>query len=387
MARAATTIRSAFPRLREFALEYLLVLPVGSAAALIWANVAPESYYRTAQAMAFVVNDVAMAFFFALMMKEVVEATAPGGVLHSWRRVLLPVVAGFAGGAISAAIHVRLVDTLFEEPALRLVWPVAFGTDVALAYFVARLIFRRDPIVSFVLLVALACDAFGILAVALFQPAPDLHLTQGATILAAALAVAALLRWRGVQNFWWYLIAAGIPSWYAFFRSGLHPAFALVPIMPFLPHGARDPGFFVEASPEAKDALSQFEVTWRYPAQLALLLFGLVNAGVAFRALEVGTLGLPLAVITGRPLGLLVGSGVALAAGLHLPHRAGWRELLVTGFTVAIGFSVALFFSAALLPPGQLRAETSMGVLLTLVAIPLALGAARALQVGRFRKE
>ena len=34
-----------------------------------------------------------MVFFFALITKEVVEATAPGGVLHPWRRALLPVIA------------------------------------------------------------------------------------------------------------------------------------------------------------------------------------------------------------------------------------------------------------------------------------------------------
>jgi len=71
-------------------------------------------------------------------------------------------------------------------------------------------------------------------------------------------------------------------------------------------------------------------------------------------------------------------------AGLHLPSRLGWRELVVVGFTVAIGFSVGLFFCAALLPPGQLLAESSMGVLLTLAAAPLAFLAARLLRVGRF---
>ena len=384
MARRIETLRSAVPRLRHFALEYLLVLPIGAGLALAWANTAPESYYRFTHATAFAVNDVAMAFFFALMMKEVVEATAPGGVLHSWRRVLMPVMAALGATLLSAAIHVRLVDTVLDEPALRLIWPVAFGTDVALAYFVARLIFRRDPIVSFVLLVALASDAFGIVAVALFQPAPDLHLGQGAMLFAVALVLAAALRRMEVQNFWWYLLLAGTASWYAFFRGGLHPAFALVPIMPFLPHGARDPGFFVDARPEATDALSRFEVAWRYPAQAALFLFGLVNAGVTFQALELGTIGLPMAMIAGRPLGLLAGTGVGLALGLRLPQHAGWRHLVVTGFAVAIGFSVALFFSAALLPPGQLHDEASMGVLLTLFAFPLALFVARVLRVGRY---
>jgi hypothetical protein len=60
--------------------------------------------------------------------------------------------------------------------------------------------------------------------------------------------------------------------------------------------------------------------------------------------------------------------------------------LIVVGFAAAIGFSVALFFSAALLPLGQLRAETSTGALLTLVAAPLALLSARLLRVGRFER-
>ena len=112
--------------------------------------------------------------------------------------------------------------------------------------------------------------------------------------------------------------------------------------------------------------MSQFEVWWRYPAQVALFFFGLVNAGVPLHALEAGTWGLPIAVIAGKPLGILIATGAALAAGLHLPHRVGWRELIVVGFTAAIGFSIGLFFCTALLPPGQLRSETSMGVLLSL---------------------
>jgi NhaA family Na+:H+ antiporter len=133
--------------------------------------------------------------------------------------------------------------------------------------------------------------------------------------------------------------------------------------MPFLPHAARDPGFLVDALPGARDALSRFEIWWRYPAQAALFFFGLVNAGVPFHALEAGTWGVPIALIAGKPLGILMAAGVALAAGLHLPRRVGWRELIVLGFTATIGFSVALFFCAALLPPGQLRSEMRMGVL------------------------
>jgi NhaA family Na+:H+ antiporter len=324
-------------------------------------------------------------FFFALMTKEIVEATAPGGVLHPWHRAWLPVIAAVGATTVSALIHVRVVEAL-DEPALRVAWPVTSGTDLALSYFVARIISGRHPIVPFVLLLAIASDALGILAVAVFQPVPDLHLVQGAVIMALAIGIATVLRRARVKNFWPYLLGAGSVSWYAFFRSGVHPALALVPIMPFLPHAARDPGFFVDAQPDAKDTLSRFEIFWRHPAQIALLLFGLVNAGVSFHALEPGTFGLPIAMIVGKPLGVLLGAGVAIAAGLRLPHRVDWRDLIVVGFAAAIGFSMALFFSAALLPLGQLRAETSTGALLSLVAAPLALLSARLLRVGRFER-
>jgi Na+:H+ antiporter, NhaA family len=375
--------RAAVPRLSRFALEHLLLLPLGASIALAWVNADAESYYRFTYAIAFAVNDVAMMFFFALMTKEVVEATAPAGVLHPWRRALLPVIASVGATLVPALIYLRVVD-LLDEPMLVLAWPVPFATDIAVSYFVARIIFGREPVIPFLLLLAIASDTFGFLTLALFNPANELHLGVGALIMAVAIALAFALRRARVKSFWPYLLAAGSVSWFALFWTGLHPALALVPIMPFLPHAARDPGFFIDASPDAKDTLSRFEIWWRYPGQVALFFFGLVNARVPLHALEPGTLGVPIAAIVGKPLGILVAAGIALAAGLHLPQRVGWRELIVVGFTAAIGFSVGLFFCAALLPPGQLRAETSMGVLLSLAGAPLALVAAKILRIGRF---
>ncbi len=385
MPRRVGNLRARIPRLWEFALEHLLLLPAGAAIALVWANLLPESYYRFSYAIAFAVNDVAMAFFFALMTKEVVEATAPGGVLHPWRRALLPVIAAIAATTLSALIHVQAVE-LLDEPALTVAWPVTFATDLAFSYFVARIICGRHPVIPFVVLLAIASDALGGVAIAVFHPTEVHHFTKAGAVLAVALGLAMALRRARARSFWPYLLIAGSTSWFAFWWSGLPPALALVPIMPFLPHAARDPGFFVDASSDAKDTLSRFEVSWRYPAQIGLFFFGLVNAGVAFHALEPGTWGLPMAVLVGKPLGVLMGAGIALAAGLDLPFRLGWRELVVVGFIAAIGFSIGLFFCTALLPPGQLHSETSMGVLLSVAGAPLALVAARLLRVGRFAR-
>ena len=375
--------RFSFPHLSRFALEHLLLLPLGAAVALVWVNVRPESYYRITYAIAFAVNDVAMVFFFALMTKEVVEATAPGGVLHPGRRAWPPVVASIGATAIPALLYFRAIDVL-EEPMLSVGWPVSFATDLAFGYFIARVIFGLHPAIPFLILLAIASDLLGFLALALFNPLRELHLAAGALIMAVAIGLAFALRRAGVRSFWPYLIVAGSVSWFALFWSGLHPALALVPILPFLPHAARDPGFFVDARPSARDALSQFEVFWRYPVQLTLFFFGLVNAGVPLRALEPGTWALPIAVIIGKPIGVLLGVGAALAVGLHLPHKVGWRELIVVSFTAAIGFTFGLFIGTALLPAGQLRSETSMGVLLSLIGAPLAFVAAKLLRVGRF---
>src|SRR4030095_8241485 len=127
-------VRSAVPRLSRFAIEHLLLLPLGAIIALVWVNTAPESYYGFTFSIAFVVNDVGIAFFFALIAKEVVEATVPDGVLHPWRRAMMPIVASFGATAVPALIHIRLVQSL-DEPMLSDGWRVALATDLAIAYF------------------------------------------------------------------------------------------------------------------------------------------------------------------------------------------------------------------------------------------------------------
>ena len=375
--------RRLVPHLSQFAAEHLLLLPLGALIALVWANTAPETYFPLSHALAFFVNDIAMVVFFGLIMKEAVEATALGGVLHSWRRIWLPVVAAVGATAVPALIYVWFVEAM-DEPMLVTGWPVTFAIDLAFSYFVARLIFGRHPAVPFLVVVGIAANAFGFTVLALLVPARDVHLAIGAALLAGALAAGFALRRARVRNVLPYVLVGGALSWLAFFSVGFHPALALLPVMPFLPHAVRDPGFFVDAAPGARDTLSRFEIWARYPAQVALFLFGLVNAGVPFGALEQGTFGVAVATVAGRPLGLLLGTGVGLAIGLHWPAGLGWRHVTVLGFATAIAFSVGLFFSTALFPPGQLLRETQMGVLLSLAGAPLAIAAAALLKAGRF---
>ena len=368
----------------DIAVEHSVVLPLGAIVALIWANTAADSYVRIAHALQFIVNDIGMAFFFALATKEVVEATAPGGVLHPWRRAALPVVAATGGMIGPALIYVALV-LLWRQPLLLRGWAIPCATDIAFSYLVAKAIFGGGhPAVPFLLLLAIADDALGLIVLALFYPIGDLHLLVGSLLMAAALGVSLALRRRKTLNFWPYILAGGALSWCALFWGGLHPALALVPIVPFLPHATRDPGLFVPAPAEARDPLSELEHRWKYPVQIVLLFFGLANAGVEIQQVGTGTWVVLSAILAGKPIGIVATVATAIVAGLHLPARVTWRDLIVVGFAAAIGFTVALFFAIVAFPAGPLLNQAKIGALLSVSGSVATMGAAALLRVGRF---
>lgn len=369
--------------LLSVALEHSLPLPAGAVIALLWANLSPASYAPFARAVKFAVNDVGMVFFFALAAKEVVEAMCPGGALHTWRRAALPVVAAVGGMLGPAIIYIAWI-TAAREPELARGWAIPCATDIAFSYLVARAAFRRHPAIPFLLLLAIADDALGLVILAVFYPLGELHLAAGALLLAAALGVALALRAGRVQVFLPYVVAGGALSWAALYVGGLHPALALVPIVPFLPHAARNPGLFVEAPPGARDALSEFEHRFKYPVQFILFAFGLVNAGVQFGAVGPGTWAVVVAIAAGKPIGIGVAVWAATLLGLRLPARLGGRDVAVVGCAAAIGFTVALFFATAAFPPGPRLDQAKLGALFSVGGVVVTLAAARLLRVGRF---
>ncbi len=366
----------------KFVLDYLVALPLGCLVAVVWANTLPESYFRFANAAAFPVNAIGMAFFFALITKEVTEATLPGGPLHSWRRATLPVVAAIGGATAAVACYLAFLQYV-EEPLLEAGWVAACAIDIPASYVVARLIFGRHAAVPFLLLLALFTDALGLGVVAVLHPQERVHVVAGAGLAAVAVGGALALRYRGVASFWWYLLGPGVLSWAGLFLLGVHPALALVPIVPFFPSGSRDPGLLVETPAHAHDTLTLFERWFRFPVEVVLFFFAVANAGVPLLGLEAGTWAIPVAAL-GRVLGIVVIVGLAVAMGLRPPRLVGWKELVVVAATASIGLVFALFFSTAVMPPGPVLLELKMGALLTTGGGVLALATAAVLGVGRF---
>jgi NhaA family Na+:H+ antiporter len=364
----------------RFTIGRFLLMPIGAVIALIWANTAAESYFQFAYRLSFFVNEIAMALFFALLAQEVYEATMPGGALHSWRKWTLPVVAAAGGMAGAVSVYLLFIQSQYEL-GLSSAWPIACAVDAVLTFYLLKAIMPRSAALPFALLLAIVTDIVGLLIVAPRYVVMETRV-GGAALAIGALLAAAFMRGRKVHTFWPYLLICGTAMWVAFYWGGLHPAFALVPLIPFLPHEARTVDVFVD--PRDDDAVHHAEHEWHLAVQPVVFLFALVNAGVILRGYDTATWGMLLASLVGRPLGVLVAVGLALAAGLHLPRHIGWRELLVIAFATASGFSIALFFATGLLATGPVLASAKIGVIASACGALLALGTAWALKVGRF---
>jgi Na+:H+ antiporter, NhaA family len=206
----------------------------------------------------------------------------------------------------------------------------------------------------------------------------------GVVLMMIALGLAALMRRNKVRAFWPYLLICGSLSWAAFYLEGLHTAFALIPIIPLLPHEPR--ALNLVADPPDDDRVHHAEHEWHLLVQPIVFLFALVNAGVQLRDYDTGTWAMMTAQLVGRPLGILAAVGIAVASGLHLPRHVGWREVLVVALAASSGFAVALFFATGVLAPGPVLAQVKVGILGSAAGALAAFAVARGLKVGKFSR-
>ena len=369
---------SAKTGLWSFVLDNYLLLVMGTVAALLWANLDYSSYERFTHLLHFPVNDIGMVFFFALATKEIVEATLPGGALESPREAGVPLLAAVGGMAVPAGLYLLQVG-LSDQPELTPGWAIPCATDIAFSYMAARLIFPRShPAIPFLLLLAIADDAMGLILLAVFYPMGPLALGSFVAFMVPALLLAWWLKRRGVKSIWAYTLLAGGLSWAALFTGGFHPALALVPIIPFMPHAKRDLGLFDPAEHHRRDTMNQFEHWWRIPVQLILLLFGLANAGVTVSSVGGVTWMVLGSLLIGKPLGIVLMTFLAVKIGLRAPGGLNYVHTAVLGLAAGIGFTVALFFATAAFPPGSILDQAKMGALLSFLAFPLAILSGRA---------
>lgn len=401
---------------------YSLLLVSGAVAALLWANVAPESYHHFVEfplwtggpfgalggdgtrvlTLHYLVNDMLMAFFFALAAKEVWEAVILKNGSLRGKKAMTPLIATLGGmtGPVIVYLAIAVLAGVFGEISHG--WAVPTATDIAFSYLVARIVFGPGhPAIGFLLLLAIADDAGGLVILATFYPSAPLAPGWLALSLAAAVGVYLLCNWlprrrdqglsaqphstwmRRVFGVWPYAIAGAI-SWYGFQQAGIHPALGLLPIVPAIPHAEQDFGVFAEDECRQTDLLNRIEHAIKVPVEWVLLVFGLMNAGVEFGAIGAPTVAVLGGLMIGKPLGIvLFGLFAARVLRLGLPEGMETRDLLVVGCIAAIGFTVALFVAAVAFAPGPLQDAAKMGALLSLLSSIIAISVGRLVGVRR----
>jgi len=386
-----------------------VVLAAAAIAALVWANVDAASYasvwgtelsiqlgdWTLAANLRHWVNDGLMAIFFLVVGLEA-RRELDLGELRERRRLLLPAAAALGG--MGAAVGVFLALNAGGDAAGG--WGVALSTDTAFAIGILALVGPRLSARMRVLLVTLLVVddlvALGVIAVVYTS---DLSVTP--LLIAGGLLAAVLLaRGLGVARGWVYGLL-GVAMWLAMHESGVDPV--IVGLLMGLLTVARP-----AARLDLEEATDRFRDFREQPtAQLAQVarasvdsalspnerlqhrfhpwssyaivpLFALANAGIPLGGGFLGdalgssiTLGIVLAYVVGKPLGILVASRAALRmgrGGLALP--VGWGALGGTGAAAGVGFTVALLIAGRAFDGVELR-EATLGVLLSVLLAPL----------------
>ncbi|MBT1070316.1 Na+/H+ antiporter NhaA [Pelotalea chapellei] len=373
--------------------EFSIPLISGIVVALIWSNFVPESYYHFDHdpligplSFHFLTNDIFMVLFFGIAAAEITQSCLPGGELHPLRKAVNPLFATI-GGVVGPVMVYFGLNALIGNPALNRGWGIPTATDIALAWLVARIVFGdRHPAISFLLLLAIADDAIGLAIIAIFYPDPS-QPAQPVWLLATLLGMAVTYGFRrfNVKSYWPYLLVGGTLSWVGLFNAHLHPALALVFIVPFFPHANKENLHIFEEDSRDRSTMHQFEEDWKVVVDFGLFMFGLANAGVRFSSIGQATWLVLWALVIGKTCGIFLMGRLSVRLGYPLPKRVGNKELALVGLIAGIGLTVALFVAGEAFTEQVTQGAAKMGALLSAGCAFIAIIAGRLLKVKRIK--
>ena len=401
-------MRKTIQRLQEFSIPLI----AGVVLAMFWANISPDSYQAVVHAplheigtaiahagdsdahghsegwrhyftLHFLVNDLFMVLFFGIAAKEITEACLPQGALNPVSKAINPLF-GTVGGVVGPIGVFLLLNAMFGDPAWVRGWGVPTATDIALAWLAMRCLFGKGhPAVSFLLLLAVADDAIGLGIIAIGYPDPA-HPTEWANLLwvLPGMLTAYGMRKAGVQHWLPYVLCGGSLCWWGLYSAHLHPALALVFIVPILPGPQRDLGLYVKPAGAADGSsmahhthhstLERFEHDLKGTVDFGLFAFAFANAGVPFGEINGLSWILLASLIVGKAVGITGFSVLAVRLGFPLPAGMNVRHLAVTSVVAGLGLTVALFVSGQAFTDLALQGAAKMGAVFSVAAAGVA---------------
>lgn len=389
-----------------------IVLLLATAVALIWANSSwADSYvslWRTPlgirigsfhfeRTLEWVVNDGLMVIFFFVVGMEI-RREIHHGELSVWRRAALPVGAALGGMIAPALLYLAIAGALPTRSG----WAVPMATDIAFAVGVLALLGPRVPAALRVLLLALAVidDLGAIVVIAIFYSSG----LSGYGFLVGGLGIAGIfaLQFFGVRAKLAY-VAPALIGWAGIYAAGVHPTIAGVIIGLVTPVRAwLGPDGFMRGVQAELDRLSQVDRSSLSAHELAETLrhvdiarreamspaeslierlhplvaffimpvFALANAGVSLSGVALDATsarvaaGSAVGLIVGKPLGVLLVSGILLLLRVAaLPRGLSLRHLVTLGVVAGIGFTMSLFIAQLGFADAKLLSAAKLGVL------------------------
>ena len=390
-----------------------VVLLLAAAIALVWANSpAAESYhalwhaplsiglgsYVLSQSLHFWINDALMTVFFLVVGMEI-RREIHEGALSNLRLAALPLAAAVGGVVVPALIYVALNGGALQRQG----WAVPTATDIAFAVGVLALLGRGIPgsVRVFLLALAIIDDIVAVLIIAVFYSG-GLD-WSGLLVAGVGILMVMMMRTMGIGSAFAYLVPGAI-LWAGLLKTGAHPTLAGVVLglmTPVLPTPRRELPL-AAATQAVQDLCAQAEaptpngtvkpLNQLRQAQRDLLppvtrvqmalhpwvaygvmpLFALANAGVTLNGVDLAVggsqgvmLGVLIALVVGKPLGVVAASWLVVRLGwCRLPPGVTWPGVVLIGLLAGIGFTMSIFIASLAFADPNLLSAAKLGVLL-----------------------
>jgi NhaA family Na+:H+ antiporter len=305
------------------------------------------------------INDGLMAVFFLLVgleiKREVVE-----GELSQPSQVALPIAGALGGMAVPAMIYAAIN---WGDPVALHGWAIPAATDIAFSLGVLAALGSRVPLALKVFLTTLAIvdDLGAIVVIAVFYTGQ--LSVEALAIAAACIAVLAILNASGVRRIGPYAVV-GAALWVSVLQSGVHATLAGVVLAMFIPlrvSGVAD---------DKRPAIHLEHALKPWSAWLIMPAFAFANAGLSLADLSLGSLiePVPLGILAGlflgKQIGIVLGAGLLILAGVAaMPAGGSWRTLYGVSILGGIGFTMSLFIGTLAFQDPRYEAEVRLGVL------------------------
>ncbi|MCF8057235.1 MAG: Na+/H+ antiporter NhaA [Desulfocapsa sp.] len=384
--------------------------------ALIWANLANESYhafwhtelsihlgpYHISRSIQHWIDEALMTLFFFTVGLEIKREMLIGE-LASAKKALLPVAAAIGGMVVPAIIYTLLN---FSTPGAK-GWGIPMATDIAFALAVISLLSTRVPLGVRIFLSALAIadDIGAVLVIALFYT----ESIAWSYLLFALFFLGCII----LANIFWVrytilYVLLGFAVWFGILGSGIHATVAGVIVALCIPaQGRYDTATFIQKVSNSLDKfdcglegcgftvlINQQHLTIiqnienachqtqtplqrmlgglnSWVALVILPLFALANAGVYLGGMDLQyaltssiTLGVMLGLVIGKPLGIFTFTFAASKLmKAKLTGGVTWLHIFGASMLGGIGFTMSIFISGLSFSEQELIDLSKFGVI------------------------